>query len=133
MKSQAWAAIRALKRALAASGVGEAVELARLPRSTVVQSPTPVQMFGHDATQLRLRILNDCAIGDLYRVAETPRGTRGISYGDVVPMTVVIDFWVIDLDGVPVVVDMWHQEGASERLVDRIAAARDSITFVTAE
>ena len=43
----------------------------------------------------------------------------------------VIDFWVVDLVGVPVVVDMWHQEDASSKLVDRIARTRDSITFAT--
>jgi hypothetical protein len=46
---------------------------------------------------------------------------------------VVIDFWVVDLDGVPVVVDMWHQDDASSQLVDRIARTRDSISFVTGQ
>ena len=29
------------------------------------------------------------------------------------PQTVVIDFWVVDVGGVPVVVDTWHQDDAS--------------------
>ena len=41
-----------------------------------------------------------------------------------------MDFWVLDLDGVPVVVDAWHQSDLSADLVDRIDQARDSITFV---
>ena len=47
------------------------------------------------------------------------------------PTEVVIDFWVVDLDGAPVVVDMWHQADASGELVDE-SPARDSITFATA-
>ena len=31
------------------------------------------------------------------------------------------------------VVDTWHQQGASADLVRRIAEARDSVTFVTDE
>ena len=44
-------------------------------------------------------IADDCPEGQAYRVAETPRGSRGISYS-IVPATVVMDFWVLDLDGV---------------------------------
>lgn len=107
-----------------------AQQLTQLPSSTVVQPPTPVQAFGHDALHLQLRIAADCPDDQGYRVAETPRGSFGINYADV-PKDVVIDFWVVDLDGVPVVVDMWHQDDASSQLVDRIASTRDSITFVT--
>ena len=42
-----------------------------------------------------------------------------------------MDFWVLDLDGVPVVVDAWHQSDASADLVDQVDQARESITFVT--
>ena len=42
-----------------------------------------------------------------------------------------MDFWVLDLDGVPVVVDAWHQSDASAEMVDRIAETRDSMTLVT--
>jgi hypothetical protein len=107
-----------------------AQQLTQLPNSTVVQPATPVQAFGHDALHLQLRIAEDCPDDQGYRVAETPRGSFGINYS-ADPKDVVIDFWVVDLDGVPVVVDMWHQDDASSQLVDRIARTRDSITFVT--
>ena len=107
-------------------------QLARLPRSTVVLAPTPGQAFGHDAVHLRLRIDDDCPQGQGYRVAETLRGSRGISYSDV-PREVVIDFWVVDVDGLAVVVDTWHQDGASSQRVDQIARTRDTITCVTGE
>lgn len=106
-----------------------AKQLAQLPRSTVVQAPTPVQAFGRDAVHLQLRIDNDCG-DEGYRVAETLRGGHGISYG-LIPKKVVIDFWVVDVAGVPVVVDMWHEDDASTQLVDQIARTRDSIGFVT--
>ena len=67
-----------------------------LPRSKVLQPLTRVRAFGHDASHVRLRIKDDCPAGQAYRVAETPRGSRGISYSDV-PTTVTVDFWVVDL------------------------------------
>ena len=98
-----------------------AQQLAQLPQSTVVQPATPVQVFGHDAVHLQLRIAAETArTTEAYRVAETPRGSLGISYSDDLK-DVVIDFWVVDLDGVPVVVDTWHEDDASSELVDRIA------------
>jgi hypothetical protein len=105
-------------------------QFARLPQSTVVQPPTPTEAFGHDALHLRLRIDDSCPIDQVYRVAETSKGWRGISYSDD-PKEVVIDFWVVDLDGTAVVVDLWHQGDASQQLVDRATRARDSIIFVT--
>lgn len=106
-----------------------AEQLAELPGSTVVQPVGPTQKLGYDAQHVRLRIADDCPDGGGYRVAETPRGSRGISFSSV-PTTVVMDFWVLDVDGVPVVVDTWHQDGASTDLVARIAQAGDSISFV---
>lgn len=46
---------------------------------------------------------------------------------------VLIDFWVVDLDGTAVVVDMRHQADASTELVGRATQVRDSINFVTDE
>jgi hypothetical protein len=111
---------------------GLARQFARLPQSTVVQPATPTEAFGHDALHLRLRIDDGCPIDQVYRVAETSKGWRGISYSEV-PKEVVIDFWVVDLDGTAVVVDLWHQGDASTELVDRASQTRDSITFVTGD
>ena len=107
-----------------------AAQLSRLPDSTVVQAPAPVQKFGHDTVHLQARIDQHC--GDsVYRVASTRRGGHGISYGDPTK-DVVIDFWVMDLGrGDPVVVETWHQAGTPSQLVDQITATRDSIRFVT--
>ena len=109
---------------------GLAGQLARLPQGTVVQPPAPTEAFDHDAIHLRLRIDDNCPIDQVYRVAGTSKGWRGISYSDV-PKEVIIDFWVVDLNGTPVVVDSWHQQGASADLIDRIARARESIAFAT--
>jgi len=105
-------------------------QLAELPRSTVLRAPKTTEAFGHDATHLRVRIDNDCPGDQGYRVAETHRGSHGINYS-VSPKDVVMDFWVVDLDGTSVVVEMWHDEDASSELLDKIARTRDSITFVT--
>jgi hypothetical protein len=106
-----------------------AQQLAELPGATVVQPVTSTQKLGYGAQHLRLRIADDCSAYGGYRVAETPRGSRGISYSTV-PTTVVMDFWVLNLDGVPVVIDTWYQSGASTDLVDRVTRASDSISFV---
>lgn len=106
-----------------------AQDLANLPRSTVLQPIEPTRAWGYDAQHLRLRIQEDCGFDELYRVAETPRGTRGINYGSQ-STGVVIDFWVLDVDGAAVVVDSWHQGGSSVGLVDRVARAAESITLV---
>jgi hypothetical protein len=104
-------------------------DLAHLPRSTVLQPIEATRAWGYDAQHLRLRIQEKCGPDDIYRVAETPRGTRGINYGSQ-STGVVIDFWVLDLDGATVVVDTWHQGGSSVALVDSVTRAAESITFV---
>jgi hypothetical protein len=85
-----------------------------------------------------VRINNDCG-NDIYRVAMTLRGGHGISYGHT-PET-ILDFWVAnvggsrphvdDIGGVPVVVETWHQVGASSQVLAQIARTRDSISFET--
>jgi hypothetical protein len=108
---------------------GLAQQLAQLPRSTVVQSPTPVQAFGRPAIHLRLRINQRCTgANDYYRVADTLRGNHGITYGDIL-RPVLIDFWVQDVGGAPMVVDSWHEIDASSQTVDEINRTRDSIAF----
>ena len=107
-----------------------AARLAGLPRSTVLEPPAPTRAFGHDALHLRLRVDAECAAW--YRVADAARGSRGITYsapGSSSP-GVVIDFWVLDVGGRPVVVDQWRNADAPAGLVERAAAARESITFV---
>ncbi|PVG80751.1 hypothetical protein DDE18_21655 [Nocardioides gansuensis] len=110
-------------------------QLARLPRSEVVQPPAATEAFGHNTIHLRSRI--DAACGaSIYRVVETPVGGRGISYFNVSPKGprfVVVDFWVVDFNGTTVVVDMFRTEDAPRDLLDQAAAARESITFVEAE
>ena len=77
----------------------------RLPRSTVVQPPTPVQAFGHDAVHLRLRIDDDAPRTSVPRRGDAQVAVVGITLRATAPQGVVIDFWVVDLDGTPVVVD----------------------------
>ena len=107
---------------------GPGPPLTRLPRSTVLQPPTPTEAFGRDTIHLKLRINDNCPVPENYQVAED----RGITYSNLA-QDIVIDFWVLDLGGAPVVVDMWHQSGSSVQLMDRVAQARDSISFVPAE
>jgi hypothetical protein len=120
---------------LGESSFSLAQKLAELPGSTVVQPVAPSEVLGQYAVHLRVRIPQSCPVPQYYRPAVTPRGDRGITYDrpDQTLPPVVMDFWVLELDGVSVVVDSWHQVGASAELVDEIDRARESITFVTDE
>jgi hypothetical protein len=119
------------RRDVAETAPALAQQLAQLPRSTVVQAATQQRAFGRDTVHLRLRIDDRCS-PDAYRVADAPRGSRGVSYSDELT-DVVIDFWVVDVDGAPVVVDAWHQDGTPSELVDQIDRTRKSVTFTTGQ
>jgi len=110
-----------------------AEQLAGLPRSTVLQKPAPTELFDRPATHLRLRIDVDCP--GYYRVAHSAVGERGISYGPIgtTAVNVVIDFWVLEVGGEPVVVDQWHNVDAPAELVHQATEARESIVFVEDE
>ena len=72
-----------------------------------------------------------CPLNEGYRVAETPRGSRGISYAYLSPQpAVVMDFWVMEEAGVAVVLDAWHEVGASQVLLKEIARATEATRFV---
>ena len=78
-----------------------------------------------------MRIPQECPLNEYYRVAETPRGSRGISFHAAPPQpTVVMDFWVMEEAGVPVVLDAWHEVGASKVLLDGVAQATEATRFV---
>ena len=104
-----------------------AQQAAQLPQSTVLQSPAPGagvrprRRPPATAHQQQLR-------GGWYRVAETIRGGRGITFDPV--RAVVIDFWLVD-EGRPVVLETWHEVNASSHLEGQIARVRDSITLST--
>jgi hypothetical protein len=116
----------------AASPRALAGQLARLPRSTVVQPPTPTQALGHDAFHLTLRIDNECPFPEWYQPVLTTNGERGLTYSEV-PAGVLVEFWVMDLDGTLVVADMWHDIGAPQDLIDQAARARDSMSILPAD
>ena len=117
-------------RAPGATPLEMARQLTRLPRSEVVQRPTVVRAFGHDALHLRLRINDHCPMDEYYRLAETSSGDRGISYADE-PQVVDIDLWVVDVDGTAVVVDMWHHTDTPSVLLETTKLTRTSIRFET--
>ena len=107
-----------------------AEQLAQMPRSDIVQQPTSTNALGRKAVHLRLRVDAACADGAAYLVT----GDRGISYFDKSPAgsgIVIIDFWVLDVNGTTVMVDMFHTKDAPRSLVAQAAAARESITLVT--
>ncbi|MBD3923899.1 hypothetical protein IEZ26_04635 [Nocardioides cavernae] len=114
---------------LARTRSGLAAQLADLPRSTVLLAPERARVVGLAAIHLRLRIEVDCP--GYYRVAHATGGTRGITYSPpgLPHPDVVIDFWVIDVNGAVVVIDEWHNTDAPADVVAQARDARRSITF----
>jgi hypothetical protein len=104
-------------------------QLAQMPRSHILQQPTPAKALGRGALHLRLQVDAACSGGAAYLVADD----RGISYfdeGQAGSGVVIIDFWVLDVNRTTVVVDMFHTKDAPRSLVAQAAAARESVTLV---
>jgi hypothetical protein len=95
----------------------------------VVQSVTSTQVSGHPAQHLQLLIDPECPANEGYVALEAASGSRGLNYPRPRPLT--IDFWVVDVDGTPVVLDTWSQLGAPEELVDTATETSESASFVT--
>lgn len=64
--------------------------------------------------------------------ADLTFGTRDWLDGSFPIVRVGEFFWVVDIGTTSVVVDAWHQRGASADLVTQVAEVRDSITLVPA-
>jgi hypothetical protein len=103
-------------------------QLEQLPDSTVVQAVTPTTAFGYDAIHLRLRVDAQCPSDEVYLIAEADAGSLGITYSP--PWKVIVDFLIVDVDGTPIVVALWHDVEAPSNLVDEATNVRDSIRFV---
>lgn len=116
--------------ALARTSEGLAAQLADLPRSTVLREPSLTEVLGVQAVHLRLRIDVDCP--GFYRVAHAAGGTRGITYAPLAATApnVIIDFWVLDVDGAMIVVDQWRDVDAPPGVVTQAHDARESIVLV---
>ncbi len=57
-----------------------AQQLTTLPGSTVLQPAKPTELLGRYAFHAQVSIPQSCPMHSYYRVAETPRGGRGITY-----------------------------------------------------
>ena len=57
-----------------------AQQLTTLPGSTVLQPARPAELLGRPAFHAQVSIPQSCPRHSYYRVAETPRGGRGITY-----------------------------------------------------
>ena len=106
-----------------------AQQLAGLPRSTVLQEPCThgaVRPSRHPPAAPHRRRLPGL-------LPRRPLGRRHagdhLLHGRSAPVDVVIDFWVLDVGGEPLVIDQWHNVDAPPDLVDQAREARESITF----
>ena len=78
-----------------------AQQLTTLPGSTVLQPAKPAELLGRPRLSRPGEDPSVLSQAQYYRVAETPRGGRGITYDrpDQTEPPVVMDFWVMELEG----------------------------------
>lgn len=110
--------------------------LASLEQLEVVDGPRVLKAFGRDARYLQVRAdrLSCPGVADTqYNLADI-YGGDGVGVGgdsDVEPsQSVQIQFWVVDLDGRPIVVEARQEGSPDEATVLGLQQLRDSVTFV---
>jgi hypothetical protein len=111
--------------------------LTTLPQFAVVDGPRAVSAFGRNTRYLRLRadrISCHAVEGAQYNLANIYGGSGddvGDADSDIDPdQPVLIEFWIVDLDGTAIVVEA-RQEGRPETaMIRRLDQVREQLTFV---
>ncbi len=120
------------------AGVDDVVRLlTALPQLAVAQAPTAVPAFGHETVHVQVRadriVCRPSVPGAQYNLADI-YGGPGLEQGgdsDIDPeQAVLIDFWVLDLDGRPIVVEARQEGSPGPALTQRLVQVREALTFV---
>ena len=109
--------------------------LTTLPQFAVLDGPRALPAFGRDARYLKVRadrVTCNAVRGAHYQLANIywgeglePDGESGIEPG----RPVLIEFWVLELEGKPIVVEA-RQEGRPESaMIDQLDQVRQSLSF----
>ncbi len=120
--------------------------LSDLPQFTVAEGPTVVPAFGRDTIHLRIKAdslrCETAASGDKYVLAAIHGGDGSGTWEDRLPAEptgdstldpgrrVVIDLWVLDLDGQSIVVEARQEGSPTPTTVAQLDQVRQSVRFV---
>lgn len=121
--------------------------LSDLPQFSVAEGPTVVQAFGRETIHLRIRAhrlrCEPPARGDQYQLAAIHGGDGVGTWEDRLPAIpvadstlapgrrVVIDLWVVDLDGQNIVVEARQEGSPTATAVKQLDAVRQAVRFVS--
>lgn len=121
--------------------------LSDLPQFTVAEGPTVVPAFGRETIHLRIQAdslrCEAAASGDQYVLAGIFGGDGLGTYGNLLPTRsegestldpgrrVVVDFWVLDLDGQNIVVEARQEGSPTAATVTQLDQVRQSVRFVS--
>ena len=120
--------------------------LSDLPQFTVAEGPTVVPAFGRETIHLRIQAdslrCEAAASGDQYVLAAIHGGDGAGTWEDRLPAVptgdstldpgrrVVIDLWVLDLDGQNIVVEARQEGSPTATTVAQLDQVRQSVRFV---
>lgn len=108
--------------------------LTTLPQLPVVDGPRQVPAFGRDTSNLKVRAnrVSCPAVGALYHLVNIYGGDGSDPDLPVLidpDQPVLIEFWVLTLEGKPVVVEARHEGTPTEALIQQLDQVRESLTF----
>lgn len=115
--------------------------LTTLPQFAVVEGPRALPAFGRDTRYLQLRAdrISCPPVEDgQYNLANIYGGPSGLELGDAdsdidPDQPVLIEFWILDLDGTAIVVEA-RQEGRPETaMIQRLDEVRERLTFAVGQ
>ncbi|GAA4400726.1 hypothetical protein GCM10023168_09760 [Fodinibacter luteus] len=136
--------VLALEQGVTVNGV--VGRLSDLPQFTVAEGPTVVPAFGREAIHLRIQAdslrCEGAASGDQYVLAGILGGDGLGTYGNLIPTVtegestlepgrrVVVDFWVLEVDGQNIVVEARQEGSPTATTVTQLDQVRQSVRFV---
>jgi hypothetical protein len=111
---------------LAGTPIAAAGQIARVPDVVVEQRPQSTRVLGHTAAHVRISVPRVCPeYGDVIVWGQPSQiGTGTVGYPGQ-----VLDVWVVDVDGLLVVVHTELSPGLPESVVEETRALFESLTL----
>ncbi|HET6969047.1 MAG TPA: hypothetical protein VFI44_12240 [Ornithinibacter sp.] len=106
-----------------------------LPQFALIVGPRALPAFGRDTRYLQVRadrITCPDVEGAQYNLADIygGDGTKPVSDSDIDPdQPVLIEFWVLELDGKPVVVEARQEGTPGQAMIQQLDEVRESLSF----
>ena len=109
--------------------------LTALPQFAVLEGPRALPAFGHDTRYLKVRadrVTCPPGRGARYQLADIYWGDGHDSGGEsaIEPgRPVLVEFWALELEGKPVLVEARHEGRPDTAMIDQLDQVRQSLTF----